>query len=105
MAGGILGTVDDVALCIDSDLVMHFAHAADLRDMPHFTERLVIALRGRLHFQFLEAVLAAILAGMTLRNSLGSLEGDRFLFQQTLPLFLRRSVGVGAWSESRRRFA
>jgi len=36
--------VDDVALGVDADLMMHPAHAADFRHVPHFTESFVVAL-------------------------------------------------------------
>ena len=54
--------VDDVALGINADFVLHAADAADLRDMPDFAERLVIAFGRRLDLQLLEAVFATVLA-------------------------------------------
>ena len=56
--------IDDVALGIDTNLVVHLADTADFGDMPDFTERFLIAFSGGLHLQFLEAVFTAVLTRM-----------------------------------------
>ena len=62
MAAGNLGAVDDIALGIDTDFVVHAAHTADFCNVPDFTEGLVGTLGCGLHLQLLETVFTAVLA-------------------------------------------
>lgn len=74
MAAGILATVNDIALGIDTDFHLHPANAADLRNVPNFAECLVVTFGCRLHFQFLEAVLPTVVTRVPFCNSFGALE-------------------------------
>src|SRR5688572_30001769 len=42
LAAGFLSRVDDVTVRIDADFLMHSANAADLRNVPDFSERLAV---------------------------------------------------------------
>ena len=75
MAGQIdrSGRVDDISVVVDADFLLHAADSAKLRYMPQLAKRLAMRFGRRLHFDFLEAVFAAMLTRMALRDSFSAI--------------------------------
>jgi len=67
---GRSGYVDDIALCIDTELLLKPTHATNLQRVPDFVELGFVCRRGWLHDELLEAVFLAVLARMGPRDSL-----------------------------------
>lgn len=70
--------VDDVALRVYADFVMHSANATGLGYVPELTQSFFVTRGSGLHFQFLEVVFTAVLTRVRPCNPLCALERDRF---------------------------
>ena len=67
--------VHNIALGIDSQLVLHAANAARFGDVPDLAEGFLVRCRRYFHLELFEAVFAAILTGVGAGNSFGPLLG------------------------------